>query len=161
MRKLAFFAPAAAVMAATLAVGGAAQAQSTVTVTIGDDLQERVEKLGDREVNEQVAQLQTEVQQALSQRYPGASAELVLTDLKPNRPTMQQLRDTPGLDPIRSRSVGGAAVEGSIITADGERRPVEFSYYSPSLRDVYGFGVWQDADKAFERLGSNIERGRY
>ena len=161
MRKLAFFAPAAAVMAATLAVGAAAQAQSTVTVTIGDELQKRVEKLGDREVNEQVAQLQSEVQQALSQRYPGASAELVLTDLKPNRPTMQQLRDTPGLDPIRSRSVGGAAVEGSIITADGERRQVEFSYYSPSLRDVYGFGVWQDADKAFERLGSNIERGRY
>jgi len=160
MRKLAFFAPSAAV-AAALAVAGAAQAQPTVNVVIGPDLQHRVEKLGDREVSEQVAALQTEVQQALVQRYPGASAELVLTDLKPNRPTMQQMRDSPGLDPIRSISIGGAAVEGTIVTADGQRRPVNFSYYSPSIRDVYGFDVWHDADRAFERFGANIERGRY
>ena len=160
MRKLAFFAPPAAVVAA-LAVAGAAQAQPTVNVTVGADLQERVEKLGDREVGDQIARLRTEVEQALTQRYPGASAELVLTDLKPNRPTMQQMRDTPGLDPIRSISIGGAAVEGSIVTADGERRPVKFSYYSSSIRDVYGFGIWQDADRAFDRFGANIERGRY
>lgn len=165
MRKLPFFAPAAAV-AAALAVAGAAQAQPdaaqpTVTVTLGADLQSRVDKLGDREVGEQAARLQTEVEQALAQRYPGASAQLVLTDLKPNRPTMQQMRDTPGLDPIRSISIGGAAVEGTIVTADGERRPVKFSYFSPSIRDVYGFGVWHDADRAFDRLGAGIERGRY
>jgi hypothetical protein len=146
---------------AALVVAGAAQAQPAVNVTIGQDLQERVEKLGDRAVDEQVSRLRTEVEQALAQRYPGASAELVLTDLKPNRPTMQQVRDTPGLDPIRSISIGGAAVEGSIVTADGERRPVKFSYYSPSIRDVYGFGIWHDADRAFDRLGANIERGRY
>jgi hypothetical protein len=160
MRKFAFIAPPAAVMAA-LVVAGAAQAQPAVNVTIGQDLQERVEKLGDRAVDEQVSRLRAEVEQALAQRYPGASAELVLTDLKPNRPTMQQVRDTPGLDPIRSISIGGAAVEGSIVTADGERRPVKFSYYSPSIRDVDGFGIWHDADRAFDRLGANIKRGRY
>ena len=62
MRKLAFLAP----LAATLAVAAMAQAQNpNVNVTIGPDLQRQVEKLGDREVNEQIAALQAEVGKAL------------------------------------------------------------------------------------------------
>jgi len=157
MRKLAFFAP----LAATLAVAAMAQAQSRVTVTVAPEFSRQVTKLGDREVNEQIANLQSEVEKALDQRYPGATANLVLKDLKPNRPTFQQVSDTPGLDPIRSISIGGASVEGEIVTADGERRPVNFSYFSPNLRDVWGYSVWRDADRAFERLGARIEQGRY
>lgn len=158
MRTLAFFAP----MAATLAVAAMAQAQTpAVNVTVGPELQRQIEKLGDREVNEQIAALQAEVAQALAQRYPGATANLVLVDLKPNRPTMEQMRQTPGLDPIRSISIGGAAIKGEIVTADGQSRPVEFSYFSPTLRDVWGFSVWRDADRAFERFGDRIEQGRY
>lgn len=175
MRKLAFFAP----LAATLAVAAMAQAQpqvqiqattqvqsenqasSNVTVTIGRDLQTRVEKLGVREVNDQIANLQSNVVRVLEESYPGASAQLVLTDLKPNRPTMQQMRDTPGLDPIRSISIGGAAIEGQLTTADGQTRAVKFSYFSPSIRDVWGYGVWQDADRAFERFSAYLQRGRF
>ncbi|WP_395942578.1 hypothetical protein [Brevundimonas sp.] len=158
MRKLAFFAP----LAATLAVAAMAQAQNpTVNVTVGPELQRQVEKLGDREVNEQIAGLQAEVGKALEQRYPGATANLVLVDLKPNRPTIEQVRTTPGLDPIRSVSIGGAAIKGEIITADGQTKPVEFSYFSPNIRDVWGYSVWRDADRAFERFGDQIERGRF
>lgn len=158
MRKLAFFAP----LAATLAVAAMAQAQNpAVNVTIGPDLQRQVEKLGDREVNEQIAALQVEVADALAKRYPGATANLVLVDLKPNRPTFEQIRQSPGLDPIRSVSVGGAAIKGEIITADGQSYPVDFSYFTPNLRDVWGYSVWRDADRAFERFGDQIERGRF
>nr|WP_314437491.1 hypothetical protein [uncultured Brevundimonas sp.] len=173
MRKLAFFAP----MAATLAVAAMAQAQpqaqaptavqaeiptpSNVTVTIGSDLQNQVKKLGEREVDEQIANLKDNVARVLQESYPGASAQLVLTDLKPNRPTMQQQRDTPGLDPIRSISVGGAAIEGQLTTADGQTQSVKFSYFSPSIRDVWGYGVWQDADRAFERFSAYLQRGRF
>lgn len=179
MRKLAFFAP----LAATLAVAAMAQAQpqaqaqtqaqtttaaqaenqapSNVTVTIGRDLQNQVAKLGVREVNDQIANLQSNVARVIQESYPGASAQLVLTDLKPNRPTMQQMRDTPGLDPIRSISVGGAAIEGQLITADGQSRAVKFSYFSPNIRDVWGYGVWQDADRAFERFSAYLQRGRF
>ena len=158
MRKLAFFAP----LAATLAVAAMAQAQNpAVNVTVGPELRRQVEKLGDREVNEQIAGLQAEVGKALEQRYPGATANLVLVDLKPNRPTMEQIRQTPGLDPIRSISIGGAAIKGEIVTADGQTRPVEFSYFSPNIRDVWGYSVWRDADRAFERFGDRIEQGRY
>lgn len=158
MRKLAFFAP----LAATLAVAAMAQAQNpAVNVTIGPDLQRQVEKLGDREVNEQIAALQVEVADALAKRYPGATANLVLVDLKPNRPTFEQIRQTPGLDPIRSVSIGGAAIKGEIVTADGQAIPVQFSYFSDNIRDVWGYSVWRDADRAFERFGDQIERGRF
>lgn len=157
MRKLAFLAP----LVATLALATVAQAQSRVTVTVAPSFSSQVQKLGDREVNEQIANLQSTVEQALDQRYPGATANLVLKDLKPNRPTMKQVTDSPGLDPIRSVSIGGAAVEGEIITADGQRRPVNFSYFTPDLRDVWGYSVWRDADRAFERLGARIEQGRF
>lgn len=175
MRKLAFFAP----LAATLAVAAMAQAQpqaqaqmaaqaqvdnrvaSNVTVTIGRDLQNQVAKLGEREVNEQIANLKDSVARVLQESYPGASAQLVLTDLKPNRPTMQQQRDAPGLDPIRSVSVGGAAIEGQLTMADGQTQAVKFSYFSPSIRDVWGYGVWQDADRAFERFSAYLQRGRF
>ncbi len=158
MRKLAFFAP----LAATLAVAAMAQAQNpAVNVTIGPDLQRQVEKLGDREVNEQIAALQAEVADALAKRYPGATANLVLVDLKPNRPTFEQIRQTPGLDPIRSVSIGGAAIKGEIVTADGQAIPVQFSYFSDNIRDVWGYSVWRDADRAFERFGDQIERGRF
>lgn len=173
MRKLAFFAP----LAATLAVAAMAQAQpqaqaavqgqienqvaSNVTVTIGRDLQNQVAKLGEREVNEQIANLKDNVARVLQESYPGASAQLVLTDLKPNRPTMQQQRDAPGLDPIRSVSIGGAAIEGQLTMANGQTQAVKFSYFSPSIRDVWGYGVWQDADRAFERFSAYLQRGRF
>jgi hypothetical protein len=158
MRKLAFFAP----LAVTLAVAAMAQAQApTVNVTVGPQLQRQVEKLGDREVNDQIAGLQAEVGKALAQRYPGATANLVLVDLKPNRPTFEQVRQTPGLDPINSISIGGATIKGQIITADGQTRPVDYSYFSPSINDVWGYSVWRDADRAFERLGDRIEQGRF
>ncbi|MBA4806591.1 MAG: hypothetical protein H2037_03515 [Brevundimonas sp.] len=158
MRKLAFFAP----LAATLAVAAMAQAQSpTVNVTVGPELHRQVEKLGEREVDEQIVRLQAEVGKALDQRYPGATANLILVDLKPNRPTIEQVRTNPGLDPIRSVSIGGAAIKGEIVTANGEARPVDFSYFSPNIRDVWGYGVWRDAERAFERFGAQIERGVY
>lgn len=158
MRKLAFFAP----LAATLAVAAMAQAQTpTVNVTVGPELQRQIEKLGEREVNAQIASLQGEVGKALAQRYPGATANLILVDLKPNRPTFEQVRQTPGLDPINSISIGGAAIKGEIVTADGQTRPVDYSYFSPNLAEVWGYSVWRDADRAFERFGDQIERGRF
>lgn len=175
MSKFNILAVPAAALAATLMAGSMAQAtpntvaltnvaataQSAVTISMGIELKRELEILGEPEVQSKIDQLQAEVEQAINSRYPGATAELEVSKLLPNRPTMQQLRDRPGLDPIRSVSIGGATIKGTIVTAQGERRPVDFSYYSPSLRDVWGFGVWSDADRAFTRFSNNIERGRY
>ena len=167
MRKLAFFAP----LAATLAVAAATQAEPawqpipaapTVTVSIGGDLAREAEKLGQRDVDRQLGDLTRSVERELARSgaLSGAQINLVITDLKPNRPTMQQTVDRPGLSMLDSVSIGGATIEGEVITAEGERLPVRYSRYSTSIADVVGYNTWEDADRAFDRLATNLSRGQ-
>ena len=166
MRRFAFFAPlAVAAAAASLAYAEPAQAPNAaplVTVTVGGDLTKQVEKLGERDVDQQRDELAQTVTRALARSgdYPGAQINLVLTDLKPNRPTMQQTIDRPGLSMFDSISIGGVAIEGEIITADGQRLPVRYSRYTTSLADVFGFNTWEEANRAYDRFASNIVAGR-
>ena len=157
MRPFAFIAPLA--LAAFLAAPAFAQ---QVTVTVGGDLTEEVETLGQRDVDRQLERLQTVVERRLARdgALEGAQVNLVLTDLRPNRPTWQQAADKPGLSMIDSISIGGATIEGEIITADGQRMPVRYSRYSSSLADVQGYTTWQDADRAYDRLAGNLVSGR-
>ncbi|WP_292083912.1 MULTISPECIES: hypothetical protein [unclassified Brevundimonas] len=160
MRNFAFLAP----MTAALALAGAASAQpSAVVVTVSPDFAKTAEELGQRDVQQQVDDLTAKVTRVLTQRHAldGARIELTITDLKPNRPTMQQISDKPGLDPIRSISIGGAAIEGTVTMANGDVQPVKYDYYSTSLADVLGYSTWQDAGTAYDRLARNLADGRY
>ena len=161
MRKLAFLAPLGAVLA--VAAGPALADPATVSVTIGPDLQEKTRDLGERDVREQADRIAEVVRRALADSgdLDGARIDLVLTDLKPNRPTFEQMADRPGLDPHRSISIGGAAIEGRITTTDGRVLPVKYDWFSQSLAEVRGFSTWQDADRAYERLASRLADGRY
>jgi hypothetical protein len=160
MRRLAFLTP----LAAALAFAAAAHADpATVRVTLGPDVQHKADDLGAREVQQQADRLAQVVERELARRdaLDGARIELVLTDLKPNRPTMEQVSDRPGLDPIRSLSIGGAAIEGQITTASGEVLPVRYDWYTTTLSDARGYTTWQDAERAYQRLASNLAAGRY
>ena len=159
MRSFAFLAPLAFV--AALAAPAFAQAPQ-VTVTVGGDLTEEVETLGQRDVDRQLERLQTVVERRLAREgaLDGARINLVVTVLKPNRPTMQQATDTPGLSIMDSISIGGATIEGEVITADGQRLPVRYSRFSSSLAEVDGYTTWQDAGRAYDRLASNLVSGR-
>lgn len=157
MRSFAFLAPLA--LAAALAAPAMAQ---QVTVTVGGDLTEDVRELGQRDVDQQLERLQTVVERRLARdgALEGAQVNLVLTDLKPNRPTWQQAADKPGLSIMDSISIGGATIEGEVITADGQRLPVRYSRYSSSLAEVRGYTTWQDADRTYDRLANNLVSGR-
>lgn len=159
MRKFAFFAPLA--LAAAVAAPTLAQTPQ-VTVSVGGDLTDQVEALGQRDVDQQLTRLQTVVERRLARDgvLDGAQVNLVITDLKPNRPTMQQAVDRPGLSIMDSISIGGATIEGEVITADGQRLPVRYSRYSPTIADVRGYSTWQDADRAYGSLASNLVSGR-
>ena len=125
MRRFAFLAP----LTAAMALAGAAAAQpSSVSVTVSPDFTKTAAELGQRDVQQQVDDLTATVTRVLTERnaLDGARIELVITDLKPNRPTMQQVTDKPGLDMMRSLSIGGAAIEGSVTTASGEVHPVKY-----------------------------------
>lgn len=161
MRRLVFFAPLGAVVA--LAASPVLAQAPTINVTVGSDLQAKVEELGERDVRDQTVRLMDVVQSTLVDRgaLQGATIDLILTDLKPNRPTFQQQVDRPGLDGIRSLSIGGATIEGTVTTADGQVLPIQYDWYSHNITDVRGFGVWQDADRAYRLLASNLADGRY
>lgn len=161
MRRLSSFAPLAAVLAFSAAPAMAEPA--LISVSLGPDLQDRTEELGAREVQEQADRLAELVGRALAREgeFDGARIELVLTDLRPNRPTFQQMADRPGLDGHRSRSIGGAAIEGRITTPDGRVVPVKYDWFSSNLGDVRGLNTWSDADRAYRRLAVNLADGRY
>lgn len=161
MRKLAFLAPLGAGLA--VAAGPALADPASINVTIGPELQQKADELGQRDVREQADRLAEVVRRALARdsRLDGARIDLVLTDLRPNRPTFEQMAQQPGLDGHRSVSIGGAAVEGSVTTADGEVLPVRYDWYSTSIAEVRGYTTWQDADRAYARLAGNLVRGRY
>lgn len=158
-------------LAASLAVAAAASAEPAaqprlaapeVTVAMGGDLVKNAEGLGQRDVDRQLAELVETVQRELARSgaLAGSQVNLVVTDLKPNRPTMQQTIDRPGLSMFDSISIGGATIEGEVVTSDGERLPVRYSRYSNNIAEVFGFNTWEEADRAFDRLASNLSRGR-
>lgn len=153
-----------AAMVATLGLALAASAQAqTVTASISPDFAKDAAKLGNNEVERQLADLTRRVERALSEQgaLEGAQVELVVTDLKPNRPTMQQVTEKPGLDMMRSLSIGGATIEGTVTLGDGTVQPVSARYYTPDIADAYGVSTWHDANRAFSRLASNLADGRY
>lgn len=161
MTRLSVLAPLAAGLA--LLAAPALADPASINITLGPDVLDRADELGQREVEEQASRLADVVRQTLARRgaLDGAEINLTLTDLKPNRPTMQQMADRPGLDGLRSISTGGATITGHVTTADGMIHPVQYDWYSSNLADVRGFTTWQDADRVYRRLADNLAEGRY
>lgn len=158
MRKIVFL---ASLVAAT-AVAGVTQAQ-TVNVEIGGELRREALDLGERDVRRQADRLAEVVHAALVREggFEGATINLVLLDVRPNRPTFQQLADSPGLDGNRSVSTGGAEITGEVVLADGTVKPLpRWDWYSHSISEVMGFSTWQDAERAYSRYATALSSGR-
>ncbi len=153
--------------ALSLMVGGASLAQTPpaptpeVTVHIGPALAAKTNKLGETDVNEMAKDLADTVRGALKgdrQANAPVRADLVLEDATPNRPTIQQLSDHPGLS-MQSIALGGAAISGVVTFADGHTQPLSYSFRQDSLRDDIGVGQWTDAERTFEFLGDDLAHG--
>ncbi len=153
--------------AVSLVIGGVGLAQTPpapapeVTVHIGPALAAKVRKLGETDVNEIAKTLADTVRGDLKGSHgtnAPVRADLVLEDATPNRPTIQQLSDNPGLSE-NSIALGGAAVSGVVIFADGRTEPVSYSFRQDSLRDDIGVGQWTDAERTFEYLGDDLAHG--
>ncbi len=157
--KMTLLASALSLVTATAALAEPA----AVNVSISPAFAKDAAKLGERDVNEQVADLTRQVERTLTRAnaLDDAVIDLVITDLKPNRPTMQQLSDRPGLDSMRSIYIGGAAIEGTITLPDGTKQDVKYEYYTPTIRDAAGSATWTDAQRAYDRLARNLAEGRY
>jgi len=150
-----------AVLAAGL-TSAAQAAPASVDVTVGPSLQAKAEKTyGVREVRDLADDLRRDVERRLAKTgaYDGARIELVLTDAVPNRPTFKQLADVPGLS-LQSLGVGGARIEGRIVTADGRVTPVAYRYYESDIRYARHQSTWSDAQWTFDRFAHQLGRGQ-
>lgn len=162
MRTLALAAAAALTLAPT-AFAAPPPSVSAVSVTIGPELQAKAEQTyGVRDVQRLADELQREVEQELARTGGlggGGRLELVLVDARPNRPTFKQLGDTPGLS-AQSFGVGGATIEGRVISADGAVTPIHYHWYESDIRQAAFGSTWSDAEWTIDRFASRLGRGQ-
>jgi hypothetical protein len=153
---------AIAAAATTLSVGSAAMAApAQVQVAIGPALQATAEKTyGVRDVRELAEELKSDVERQLARThaYDDARIELTLVDAVPNRPTFKQMGDRPGLS-FQSFGVGGAEIEGRIVTLDGRTTPLAYRYYETDIRYARHNSTWSDAEWTFQQFAGRLRRG--
>ena len=99
----------------------------------------------------------TERGATLSEGAP-VTVEISIVDADPNRPTMQQLADTPGLDAFRSISIGGAELHAVLRGADGQvLSEVTHRRYNHSLDDVIPPATtWTEARRAIRQFANKV-----
>lgn len=122
------------------------------------------EDLGVREGEHLGAALTEAVRAALAERgasmgQGGFTIELTIVDADPNRPTMEQLADQPGLDAIRSISLGGAELHAVLRSADGlVVSEVSHRRYNHSIDEAAMFSptTWSEARRAIRRFADRV-----
>jgi hypothetical protein len=122
------------------------------------------EELGVREGDFLRRTVTRAVEQALAARGATLSegapvtVEISIVDADPNRPTMQQLADTPGLDAFASISIGGAELHAVLRGADGQvLSEVTHRRYNHSLDDALPpTATWSEARRAIRQFADKV-----
>ncbi|MDO9247490.1 MAG: hypothetical protein Q7U11_13575 [Phenylobacterium sp.] len=146
---------AGSVMAAPLSTVG------SVEVSISPELQKKAaDDLGVQDVDRLAAELRRDVTRELERTgvLAGGRMQLVLTDVRPNRPTFRQLGNQPGLS-YESYGIGGATIDGQAISVTGEVTPIHFQWYDSDIRQAWTKSTWSDANYAFHRFAYRYGRG--
>ena len=131
----------------------------TVETKLSTEFQKKLEDdYGTREAKLLTDALVKKVEAAFVRQ--GVKAERVVVtieDAKPNRPTMQQVQKKPGLDSMRSISLGGAELTGIAYDASGaEIGRLNYDWYENDLTNVVGAGTWSDARWTFGRFANRF-----
>jgi len=128
---------------------------TTVNVSYSDDF---TEKLTDDYGEREGVRLSEEITEDLIREFEKkgvsvARIDVMIIDAQPNRPTFKQLGDRPGLDAIRSISIGGMSLEGTAYDAEGNVLGTkQYDWFETDIRDVVGAGTWTDARRASDRF---------
>ena len=156
MRILAPLAFAAALSAPALAA-----AQPAITVAIGPALAAKTHDYGAREIGDLRKWLGDDVSQALARAgSPPVQVALVIEDAIPNRPTFEQLANSPGLS-LHSHGVGGARISGTVTGPDGVPHPIHAQYFTTDITDSRAISQWGDAQTAFEEAARDVAQRRF
>jgi hypothetical protein len=87
----------------------------------------------------------------------GPAIEVLIVNAEPNRPTMQQLAEQPGLDSIRSISIGGADLRAVLRSADGTVvEEVEHRRFNYTIDEAVGSSTWTEARRSIRRFANKV-----
>jgi hypothetical protein len=150
--------PLAAIAALAFSIALPASAL-TVETKLSAEFQKKLEDdYGTREAKVLTETLTRKIEQVFARQGVKADRVVVtIEDAKPNRPTIQQVADKPGLDAIRSISLGGAELTGVAYDASGkEMGQFNYHWYESDLENVVGSGTWSDARWTFDRFANRF-----
>lgn len=83
--------------------------------------------------------------------------DISIIDADPNRPTFQQASETPGLDVMRSISLGGAELHAVLRDANGAVvGEVTHRRYDHTLWDAQGSTTWSEARSAIRGFANKV-----
>ena len=155
MNRHTAFAATIVLMAALCAAPPLSAAAVTILpATIATPMQSA---LHDRYGAEEAVALQAIVADWLARSLTAAAAslsdgapiriEVSIEDAVPSHPTRHQMQQSPGLDPVRSISLGGARLHAMLRDASGQVLDhVDYDHYATSLEEVSLSGdAWGDA----------------
>jgi hypothetical protein len=143
---------ASAIAAILMAMPAAAL---TVEAKISTEFQKKLDDdIGQREARTLTESLTNKVSNIFTSRGVNADRVVVtIEDAKPNRPTFEQVSSKPGLDAMRSISLGGARITGIAYDAAGrEIGTLDYDWYENDLSNTVGSTTWTDARTAFDRF---------
>jgi len=152
------FATLAATALATLALALPASAL-TVDAKVSPEFQKKLDDdIGAREAATLTEAVTRKVTDVFTARGIQADrVEITIEDARPNRPTFEQVSNKPGLDSMRSISIGGAKVSGVAFDASGrEIGRYEYNWYENDLSNVIGNATWTDARTTFARFANRF-----
>lgn len=143
---------------AVLATAPAALA-ADIQVTYSADFQEKLtDEYGPREGDKLSDDIRKDLERELAKaNLDPARIEVVIEDARPNRPTTQQMSDRPGLDMLRSKSIGGMDLSGAAYDASGALiGELQYDWYETNIQNVMAAGVWNDAGRASRRFAQKF-----
>jgi hypothetical protein len=122
-------------------------------------------KYGEKEIENLLEDMEMEITHDFTKRGLTLSdtaptiLRITINEVKPNRPTFNQLSKDPSLS-FRSLSIGGADVSAEIISAGGSVvGTAEYDYFS-SFNDINirSNGIWTDTNRAFSRFSKKLSK---
>ncbi len=143
------------ILSAALLFAAPIAAATEIAVTFSPEFTEKLaEDYGAREGDILIEEVTEDIERAFAKAgVDPARVTVTIVDARPNRPTMQELRERPGLDYFRTIAIGGARLEGTAYSATGEvLATLEYDWYETDIRNVIAAGTWSDARRASSRF---------
>jgi len=141
-------------LALLLLMAAPVAAAAEIAVSYSPEFTEKLEKdYGMREGDVLARRVERDITRQLSRAgIDVARIDVTILDARPSRPTFKQGGDRPGLDMMRSVSVGGMKLKAVAYDASGTPAgELEYDWYETDIRYA-GLTTWHDASRASDRF---------